>query len=763
MTFQDVAPSRRSILKAALVLGFALPAANRLKAANLAPGTAGAASGNLALRPNGFIRIDAEGIAFILPNVEMGQGIYTAEAMLIAEELEVGLDQVKVEPAPPNADLYATPLLHAQMTGGSTSIRSWWEPLRKAGATGRILLTAAAANRWQVDPRSCVAERGVIRHADSGRSLSYGELAAEASALPLPAPAAVPLKDPKDFKLAGKTTKRIDTPAKVDGSAIFGIDVRVPGMKVASVIASPVFGGTLKSCDDTEARKIAGFVEVISIGNAVAAVADNTWSAQRAAQALKLEWDDGANAEVSTASIRAELADAMEKGTPIVALNEGDVVNALASDKNRFEAVYELPFLAHATMEPINTIVHVRPDACDIWCGTQVPVTAVMLASKETGLPADRITIHNQLLGGGFGRRLEADSIAQAVAFAKQVDYPVQLFWSREEDIRQDYFRPAYHDRVIASVGADGLPETMWHRTTGGSVLARFAPVAMGPDGLDPDVVEASVEIPYKVAKRRVDWVRHDPPKGLPFSWWRGVGPAHNVFVIETFIDELAHKAGQDAIAFRSKMLADNPRALAVLELAAAQSGWGQPLPARHGRGVSLHQAFGSFCALVVEAAVWPEGTIRVIKATAAIDCGFTVNPDTVVAQIEGGTLFGISAALYSGIEFAGGKTVQSNFHDYRVLRIDEAPRVDVHHIQSAEFPGGIGEVGTASAFPALGNALFAATGVRLRKTPFDYVQLISQSADKPITNGGTTPAVRSASAILPGPAASTQAKGGVL
>ncbi|MFS2150739.1 molybdopterin cofactor-binding domain-containing protein [Rhizobium sp. Rhizsp42] len=723
--------SRRSLLKGALVLGFALPVATKLKAANLAPGAAPLSPTGEVMMPNGFIRIDAQDISFIIPNVEMGQGIYTAEAMLIAEELEVRLDQIKVVPAPPNPDLYMTPLLHFQGTGGSTSIRSWWEPLRKAGATTRSMLLMAAANRWSVEPAGCVAADGRIVHGETGRSLAYTEIAAEAAALPPPAD--VILKDPATFKLVGKSAKRVDMPGKVDGSAIFGLDVRVPGMKVASVIASPVFGGTLRSVDDSEAMKIPGYLRTISIPNAVAAVADNTWAANRAAAALRILWDDGHNINVSTASIRAELATASKDGTPIVALNQDGAVEGLSKGTKRVDATYELPFLAHATMEPINTIVHVQPDACDIWCGTQVPATAVMLAAQITGLPQEKVRMHNQLIGGGFGRRLEADSIAQATAFAKQVDYPLQVVWTREEDIRQDYFRPAYHDHVSAALGAGDLPVAMWHRTTGGSVLARFAPAAMGPDGLDSDVVEGSVEIPYDIPKRRVDWVRHDPPKGLPFSWWRGVGPAHNVFVIETFIDELAHKAGQDPIEYRAKMLAHNPRALAVLRLAEKESQWGTPLPARHGRGVSLHQAFGSFCALVVEVAVWPEGTIKLVKATAAIDCGFTVNPDTMVAQIEGGTLFGLSAALFSGIEFEGGKTVQSNFHDYRILRIDEAPRMTVHHIQNAENPGGIGEVGTASAFPALGNALFAATGVRLRATPFDHRQLVSQSSDKPV------------------------------
>lgn len=721
--------SRRSLLKGALVLAFALPVATRLKAANLAPGTIGGSNGRI-LAPNGFIRIDETGTTFIIPNVEMGQGIYTAEAMLIAEELEIGLDQIKIEPAPPHPELYVTPLLQFQGTGGSTSIRSWWEPLRRAGATARILLIAAAANRWHVDASACEAMNGAVVHSASGRSIPYTELAADASSLPVPTEVA--LKNPAEFKLVGKSAKRVDMPGKVNGTAVFGIDVRVPGMKVASVIASPVFGGKLKSVDSSAATTVPGFIKVITIDNAVAAVAENTWAAQRAAEALEITWDDGANANVTTATIRSELVVASEDGTPIVALDEGDALDAISKGSNRVDATYELPFLAHATMEPINTIVHVQADSCDIWCGTQVPSTAVLFASRECGLPAEKIRLHNQLIGGGFGRRLEADSIGQATAFAKQVDYPLQVFWSREEDIRQDYYRPAYHDRLSAVLGPDGLPTAMWHRTTGGSVLARFAPSAMLPNGLDSDVVEGSLEIPYGILKRKVEWVRHDPPKGLPFSWWRGVGPAHNVFVIETFIDELAYKAGQDPVEYRARMLQHNPRALAVLKLAAEQSGWGTQLPQRQGRGVSLHQAFGSFCALVVEVAVWPEGTIRITKATAAIDCGLTVNPDTMIAQIEGGTLFGLSAGLFSGIEFEGGKTVQSNFHDYRVMRIDEAPRVEVHHIQSAENPGGIGEVGTVSAFPALGNALFAATGVRLRKTPFDQTQLISKSSDKP-------------------------------
>ncbi|MBB3451769.1 isoquinoline 1-oxidoreductase beta subunit [Rhizobium sp. BK313] len=730
MSDQVFTPTRRSLLKGALVLSFALPlATGRLRAAALAEAAAVGAGDNAAFHPYGLIRIDRSGITLVIPNVEMGQGIYTAEAMLMAEELEVDLDQIQLEAAPANPKLYATALLHSQGTGGSTSIRSWWEPLRKAGAGARTMLISAAANQWQVDPASCKAERGAVLHPASSRTIAYTAIAADAANLPVPAD--VPLKDPSTFRIVGKPMKRLDTPAKVNGTAKFGLDIRVPGMKVANVIACPVFGGTLKAVDSTAALAVPGAIKVLTIDNAVAVVGDNTWAAQKAARLLNITWDEGANVAHSSSDIHAQLAQSLEQGSPIVALDEGGARDAIEKDNKRIDAIYDLPFLAHATMEPINTIVHVRADGCDIWCGTQVPATATAIAAKITGLPPESVNVHNQLLGGGFGRRLEADSIAQAVALAKQVDFPLQVVWTREEDIRHDYYRPAYHDRISASLGPDGVPTALWHRVTGGSVLAHYAPGALPKNGLDRDAVEGSTETPYKIEKHLVEYVRQDPPEHFPISWWRGVGPNHNVFVIESFIDELAHAAKDDPVDYRRKMLADNPRALAMLNLAAEKSGWGQPLPARSGRGISLHQAFGSFCALVLEVEVSPQGDIRMNKAIAAIDCGYTVNPDTVVAQIEGGTIFGLSAALYSGIEFDRGRTVQSNFHDYRILRIDEAPKLEVYRAENTEKPGGIGEVGTVSAAPALGNAIFAATGVRLRRLPYDRMQLMSQGADK--------------------------------
>jgi isoquinoline 1-oxidoreductase beta subunit len=531
----------------------------------------------------------------------------------------------------------------------------------------------------------------------------------------------------------------------VNGTARFGIDIRVPGMKVASVLACPVFGGKLKSVSASDSLALPGVIQLLRIEDAVAIVADNTWIAIKALKLLEVEWELGPNQAMSTVSVRALLAEASEHGKPIVALDEGSALEGLSKGAKRLDATYELPFLAHAAMEPINTIVHVRPDACEVWVGTQVPLFAAMYASGITGLPMEKITIHGQLIGGGFGRRLEADSIAQAVMFAKQVPYPLQVVWTREEDIKHDFYRPAYHDRISAALDAEGMPSALWHRTSGGSVLARYAPAAMPASGLDGDAVEGSLEIPYTIPKRLVEWVREDPPEHVPFSWWRGVGPTHNVFVVESFIDELAHEARQDAVEYRRKMLVANTRALAVLNLAAEQSGWGQPLPARSGRGVSLHQSFGSFCAMVVQIEVSEHGDIRLIRTTAAIDCGQTVNPDNVVAQIEGGAIFGLSAALYSGIDFENGRTVQSNFNDYRVLRINEAPSLGVHHIRNLENPGGIGEVGTVSAAPALGNAIFNATGIRIRTLPFDRHRLSEDAAANKVVDG----AARAAAALF--------------
>ena len=664
--------------------------------------------------PDAFIRIDPNGrITMVMPQIEMGQGTYTSMPMLLAEELEVDLAQVNLEHAPPNDKLYAQPLIGFQATGGSTSVRGFWKPLREAGATARTVLIAAAAQKWNVDPSTCHAAKGQVVHSASGRALGYGALVAAASALPLPTNVA--LKDAKDFKLIGTPAKRLDAPEKVNGTAKFGIDTQVPGMKIATVMASPVRGGTLVSVDDSKAKTIPGVHQIVKLDNAVAVVGDHMWAAKQGLAALVITWNDGANAALTTADIFHEQAAAADKPA-VVGKKDGDATAAMAHAVKKIEAVYQLPMLAHATMEPLNCTVHVRADGCDVWTGSQVVARAQATAAQVTGLPLDKVQVHNHLLGGGFGRRLEHDYVTQAVQIAKQVDSPVKIVWTREEDIQHDIVRPAYYNRITVGVDAHGMPTALHHRIVGPSILARWAPPAF-KDGLDSDCVEVADGPPYDWGTTLVDYVRQEHPD-LVIGWWRGVGPTHNTFVVESFIDELAVAAKKDPVAYRRSLLTKEPRAQAVLDLAARQSGWGTPLPAGHGRGVSVQHAFGSYLALVAEVAVDPDGTIHVNRVVCAVDCGQNVNPDTIKAQMEGGINFGITGALYSEITFKNGRVEQHNFDNYRMLRINEAPVIEVSIVPSTEAPGGIGEPGTAATAPALANAVFAATHKRLRKLP---------------------------------------------
>jgi isoquinoline 1-oxidoreductase beta subunit len=726
---------RRGLLAGGLVLAFAALGRGKAHAAGEQPGlqslqnaAGGGDTGDAfqGFAPGGFIRIARDGgVTLIMPNVEMGQGIYTAQATLLAEELEVGLDQVTLQAAPPNEELYRQPILQSQSTGGSTSVRGAWVPLRQAGAAARTMLVAAAAGRWGVPAVECTASRGAVTHGPSGRSLGYGELVEDAGRQPVPKD--VPLKQPADWRIIGQSVKRLDTPGKINGTAVFGIDIRVPDMKIAAVSACPVFGGKLRSVDDAAARALPGVREVIRIENAVAVIGDHYWAAHQGLQALRIEWDNGPNAKLSSRQLIGALRDAYGKRPAVQARHEGDVDRAMAGAAKRVEAAYELPFLAHATMEPINTTIHVRPDGCDIWVGTQVPTVAQALAAKVLGLPPDKVMVHNQFIGGGFGRRLEADSIVHAAAFGKQVPYPIKIVWSREEDIQHDLYRPAYYDRVSAGLDASGKPVAWVDHVTGGSVMGHYFPGGLPEGKLDDDAVEGAKEPPYDLPAVHVDWTREDPP--VPITWWRGVGPTHNVFVVECFMDELAQAAGRDPVEYRRSLLSGKPRARAVLDLAAERSGWGTPLPAGTGRGVSLHDSFGSYLAVVVEVTVSAAGEVRLNRVVAAVDCGQTINPDTVAAQIEGGLVFGLSAALYSDITFEGGRVQQSNFNDYRMMRMNETPPIEVHHIHNGENPGGIGETGTVSAAPALANAVFAATGKRLRRYPLDRRELISTDA----------------------------------
>jgi isoquinoline 1-oxidoreductase beta subunit len=691
-----------------LVLGFAVPlAGGRIARA----GNADVAGPS----PAAFIRIGADdAITLIMPDTECGQGIWTSAAMLIAEELEVALDRVTLMPAPPDLKLYASPVLEEQATGGSTSIIGDWTRLREAGARARIMLVQAAADRWQVDPATCEARQGAVHHDASGRVATYGELAEAAAALPVPAKVA--LKEPADWRLIGTPQKRLDTPAKVNGTAVFGIDVQVPGMKIGTVAACPVRGGRLVGLDEAAARRVAGVRAVVRLADAVAVIGDHFWAAKQGLAAASPRWDEGPNAAVSTAGLVQALAAATQHPGAL-ACDRGDAPAKIAAAHTRVEAVYQLPFLSHAPMEPINTTLHVRPDGADLWVGTQVPVRAREAVARVAGLDPAKVTVHNQLMGGAFGRRLDVDSIEQAAAIAKQVDFPVKLIWTREEDITRDLFRPRYYDRLAAGLDVGGRIVGWTHRTGGSSVMARWLPVGMKGE-LDPDAVEGAVETPYKLPAQRVEYVRCEPP-GVTTAWWRGVGPTHNVFVVESFIDECAAAAGQDPVAYRRAMLGDNPRALAVLNLAAEKSGWGGKLPPGVGRGISLQYAFSSFLAHVLEVEVSDRGEIKLRRATVAIDCGQRVNPDTIAAQIEGGLVFGLSMALYSDITHENGRVQQSNFNNYRVMRITEAPAIEVHQIESLEQPGGIGETGTAASSAALANAIYAATGKRLRTLPF--------------------------------------------
>jgi isoquinoline 1-oxidoreductase beta subunit len=531
-------------------------------------------------------------------------------------------------------------------------------------------------------------------------------------------PTRVALKDPKDFTLIGTPAKRLDAPAKVNGTARFGIDVRLPGMKVATVAASPVVGGKLVSVDDRRARAIPGVRQIVRLDDAVAVVADNMWAAKQGLTALAIRWDDGPNAKVSTADVVAGLAAAAE--TPgVVARNQGDAPAAIARAAKKLEAVYEVPFLAHAAMEPINCTVHVQPDRCEIWTGSQILARAQAVAAQAAGLPPEKVVMHNHYLGGAFGRRLEVDFVPQAVRIAKQVAGPVKVIWTREEDTRHDVYRPHYYDRIAAAVDDRGQPTAWSHRLVGPAIFARWAPPVF-KDGIDPDAVDAAVHLQYDIPAVRVEYVRHEEPM-LNTGFWRGVGPTHNCFVMESFVDELAAAAKIDPVAYRRGLLGRSPRARAVLDIAVEASGWGRPLPAGRGRGVALlFSEWETYVAQVAEVAVSPAGEIRVHRVVCAVDCGAVVNPDTVKAQIEGGVMFGISAALWGEVTLKDGRVQQSNFHDYRVLRIDEAPAVEVHLVRSAEAPGGIGEPGTAVTAPAVANAVFAVTGKRIRKLPLE-------------------------------------------
>jgi isoquinoline 1-oxidoreductase beta subunit len=709
--------SRRNFLRAGAAAGGGLMLSLSLPLSN---GEAEAAE-VYGVTLNAFIRIEPNGrVVLTMPYVEMGQGTYTSIPMLIAEELEVDLKQVRLEHAPPNAKLYGNPLLGGiQATGNSNAIRGSWQPLRQAGAVARTMLVAAAAKRWNVDPASCRAERGEVIHSSTARRLAYGKVASDAARMPIPDK--VSLKRPEEFRLIGTPVKRLDAPAKVNGTAVYGIDARPRGVKIATLAQSPVFGGRVKSLDDRAAKTVKGVRQIVRLDDAVAVVADHMGAAKKGLEALVIEWDDGPHAKLTTDDVARELEQATLRSGP-VAQNVGDCDKALAGAVTKVEATYQMPFLAHATMEPMNCTVDVRKDSCEIWVGSQAMVRVQEAAAKTAGLPVEKVMVHNHLIGGGFGRRLEADAVIRAVEIGKQVNGPVKVVWTREEDIQHDMYRPYWFDRFTAGLDTNGMPIAWNHRFAGSSVIARWAPPFFN-DGLDPDSTEGTINLVYGFPNLHVEYLRVEPP-GIPTAFWRSVGPSHSVFVVESFVDELAVAAKQDPVAYRRALLDKSPRAKAVLDVAAEKAGWGQPLPPRVGRGVSLQFVFGSYMAQVAEVEVAKDGTVRVRRVVCAVDCGTVVNPNTVRAQVQSAVIFGATAALYGEITLKDGRVEQSNFDTYQVLRMNEAPAVDVHIVQSSEPPGGMGECGTSAIVPAIANAIFTATGTRLRKMPVDSAVL---------------------------------------
>jgi len=705
--------SRREFVTVLAAAGGGLLLGYRVEAAQRAASPASTAATSFA--PNAFIRIPPDGrVTLIMPQAEMGQGVYTSLSMLLAEELEIAPDQIQLEHAPADNKLYANQFFGEQMTGASSSVRAFYEPLRRAGATARTMLVAAAAASWKVDPASCRAHKGMVTHTPTRRTLTYGALTTRAAALPVPDK--ITLKAPKDFTLIGTPAKRLDSPSKVNGTAKYGIDVRLPGMLIATVAASPVLGGKVADVDDQKARALPGVRQIVRLDDAVAVVGDHMWAAKQGLATLAIRWDDGPNATVSTADIVQGLAKASES-SGVTVRKDGDPDSAFTAAAKKVEAVYQAPFLAHAAMEPMNCTVHVQKDTCEVWTGSQVLSRARAVAAEVTGFPVEKVIVHNHYLGGGFGRRLEVDYVAQAVRIAKQVVAPVKVVWTREEDVQHDVYRPYYYDRLAAGLDQRGTPVAWTHRIVGPAIIARYLPGAF-KDGKDIDAIDGAVQLLYDIPAIQVEHVRHEEHV-LNTGFWRGVGVTHNNFVVESFVDELAVASGQDPVAFRRGLLRKAPRALAVLDLAAREGQWGKPTARGRGRGVSLlYSDWGSYLAQVADVEVTGSGEIRVHRIVCAVDCGQIVNPDIVRAQIESGIVYGMSGALWGEVTLNNGRVEQSNFHNYRVLRMNETPPIDVYLLRNDNAPGGIGEPGTAVTAAALNNAIYAATGKRLRKLP---------------------------------------------
>jgi isoquinoline 1-oxidoreductase beta subunit len=665
---------------------------------------------------NAFVRIGTdESVMVISSHSEMGQGIYTSLPMLLNEELEADWARISVEAAPVDK-VYNHPIFGIQMTGGSTTSPAEYDHYRKMGALARTMLVQAASQKWNVDPASCHVEKGVVIHGATGRRATYGSLASAAAQLT--APADVALKPASAFTQIGKPTRRLDTPSKTNGTAQFGLDVILPGMLTAVVARPPVFGGKARKIDATEALKISGVKSVEEIPSGVAVIATGFWPAKVGRDKLVVGWDPGPNAGLTSEQMVREFSET-SKQPGAIAKKVGDPAAALASSAKTITAEYDVPYLAHAMMEPLNCVVDLRADSCEIWTGTQFETVDRANAAHVAGLDPEKVQIHTTLLGGGFGRRANpvSDFVVEAVHVAKVAKAPVKVIWTREDDIRGGWYRPMWHDRFAAGLDASGNPVAWTHTIVGQSIMmgTPFEGFAV-KDGVDGTSVEGAADILYGIPNLQVDL--HTPKIGVPVQWWRSVGHSHTGFSVEAFLDEVAHAGGKDPYELRRALLAKQPRMLAVLDLAAKKANWGSKLPPGMGRGIATHFSFDSYVAQVVEASVGKGGEVRVHRVVCAVDCGLVINPDTVKAQMEGGIVYGLTAALKTEITLKDGRVEQGNFNDYPMLRMFESPEIEVYIVPSTEHPTGVGEPGVPPAAPALANAIFAATGKRVRRLP---------------------------------------------
>jgi len=703
--------TRRGFLQAgsatSLTLGFSLPLALTARAA---------AADSFA--PNAFLRIGGDSsVTVICGSVEMGQGVLTAIPMLVAEELDADWQTVRVEQSPADK-AYNNPLFGMQATGGSTTVRAFWEPMRKAGATARQMLVSAAASQWGVPATECRTESGRVLHS-SGKALQYGDLVAAASALPVPdAPA---LKDAKDFRILGKPTNRLDTPAKINGTAKFGIDASLPGMLVAVMARAPAAGAKPVAMNEAGARAVKGVKNIITLPSGVAVLATGYWAAKKGRDALAVQWDLGAAAELSAAKVHKMLSEGVANATA-VAKDAGNLSQGAASAKRKLQATYEAPYLAHACMEPMNCTAWVKPDSVELWVGTQSQGPSQGILAQVASVSPGNVKVNTMMLGGGFGRRFAPDFTIDATLLSKISGTPVKLIYTREDDMAAGFYRPAAMARFEAGLDAKGKPTMLKADVSSPSIMAASGFMKIPDNGVDAMAMEGISDNPYDIANMRLAYGRQEP--GPQVWFWRSVGHSQNIFFMEGFIDEMAAAAKQDPFEFRRSLLGKQPRYKAVLEAAAAKAGWGKPLPKGVHRGIAVAQSFGSYVAEVAEVSVDKSGTPHVHRVVAAVDCGMTVNPQTIARQIEGAIVYGLTAALYGRITHKDGRVEQGNFDAYPLLRMHEMPKVEVHILPSTEKPGGIGEPGTPPIAPAVVNAIFAATGKRIRTLPIAPVEL---------------------------------------